>query len=98
MVECPPAAENAACGLGLFHALRSAPRTETEQDREAVPECGEKAEQVITQRLIGHNKRRLLMRSPFCYNTGEEKRNGGIAYETYNENHAPFPDDCRTAV
>ena len=27
------------------------------------------------------------MRSPFCDNIGKENRNGGIAYETYNENH-----------
>ena len=37
------------------------------------------------------------MRSPFCYNIGKENRNGGITYETFNENHDPVPDDRRIA-
>ena len=37
------------------------------------------------------------MRPPFCYNIGKENRNGGITYETYNENNDPVPDDRRTA-
>lgn len=37
------------------------------------------------------------MRSPFCYNIGKENRNGGIAYETYNKNHDPIPNDRRIA-